>query len=453
MSWRSLRVRLFLAGLVSVAVALVAATAGLSLLFERHAERQLARELGAVLDGLSAQAEQAADGTWQVSAPPGEPRYERPLSGFYWQVMPAGGGAPLLQSRSLWDASLPLPASEGDLHRLPGPAGESLLALRRDVAMPARLGGQTLSFLAARDAAEVAAAAAAFRGDLLPFLAMVGGLLLAASALQLAIGLRPLSAIQARLAAIRSGRQARLDASFPTEILPLARELDHLLAERERDVSAARARAADLAHGLKTPIQVLLAEADRLAQREDTEGAEAVGEAAEAMRRHVERELGRVRRAGRGRAESADPAVIAERLMRVLSRTEAGGRLAWELPGKGKPVAVHEDDLAEALGALLENAARHALARVRLKVEPAGELIAVAVTDDGPGLPAAFHAEALRRGGRLDVRGPGTGLGLAIAGDIAEAAGGRLVLGPTGAGEMTVALLLPAAPAKHEAGG
>ncbi|MBK1662426.1 hypothetical protein CKO45_30055, partial [Paracraurococcus ruber] len=265
---RSLRLRLLLAGLVSVALALGAATAGLSLLFTRQAERQLARELAAVAEGLAAQLDRTGPGgAWVLGAAPGDARYDRPLSGAYWQVSRPGGPS-VLQSRSLWDATLlppaPVAADPDAPLRLPGPGGQALLAIRRDVTMPARLGGETLVILAARDAAEVAAAGAEFRRGLLPFLGVIGLLLLAAASAQLAVGLAPLGTVRRRLAAIRSGQAARLgEAGFPSEILPLARELDGLLAQRERDVAAARTRAGDLAHGLKTPIQVLLAEAER----------------------------------------------------------------------------------------------------------------------------------------------------------------------------------------------
>ena len=45
---------------------------------------------------------------------------------------------------------------------------------------------------------------------------------------------------------------------------PLAREIDSLLDAREAEIEKARTRAADLAHGLKTPLQVLSGEATRL---------------------------------------------------------------------------------------------------------------------------------------------------------------------------------------------
>ncbi|MCW8087020.1 sensor histidine kinase [Sabulicella glaciei] len=445
MSFRSLRLRLLLAGLASILLALGAATFGLALLFERHAERQVAGELQAVAEGLVARLERGPGGGWALASQPVDPRYDRPLSGFYWQVGQPGG-AVLLRSRSLWDAELAVPAAGPEPYRMPsaGPERETLLVLARDVVMPSRMGGATLRIAVARDATEIAAAAAGFRRNLLPYLGLIGAVLLLGSFAQLSVGLRPLVAVRRRLGAIRSGEAARLGDGFPSEIQPLARELDALLDQRERDIAAARARAADLAHGLKTPLQVLLGEAAMLRDAGAEAAAESVGEAAEAMRRHVERELGRARRAARGPGTSAAVRYVAERLLRVLSRTEDGARVAWHLDiPEGLRVALHEDDLAEALGTLAENAARFAASAVTLSATPEAGQVIVAVRDDGPGIAEADHAEALRRGGRLDEGG--TGLGLAIAREIAEGAGGSLRLGPTGPGRMTVSLVLPAA--------
>lgn len=84
------------------------------------------------------------------------------------------------------------------------------------------------------------------------------------------------------------------------------------------------------------------------------------------------------------------------------------------------------DDLAEAIGNLVENATRHARARVSIHTRPDGELIVISVSDDGRGIPEERLEQALARGGQLDRVGSGAGLGLAIVRDIADAWGGRL---------------------------
>jgi signal transduction histidine kinase len=89
---------------------------------------------------------------------------------------------------------------------------------------------------------------------------------------------------------------------------------------------------------------------------------------------------------------------------------------------------------AEAIGNLVENAARHASTAVAIRAHEGAGSTDIVVADDGPGIPPERLDEALLRGGQLDRSGGGAGLGLAIVRDIAEAWGGRLDLrtGPAG---------------------
>lgn len=449
----SLRVRLFLAGVVSILVALALAAFGLSLLFERHVERRMGDDLTVVLDRLVSGIDRAQDGTLSVVDAPDDPRFEKPLSGLYWQVTtePVAGAASTLvdRSRSLWDTELPLPRDElfeGSLHhhRIAGPGGSSLIAVERRVTLPARLGGTALRLVVARDVADLRNATRDFTSDLMPFVAMVGLLLVVASAIQVRVGLAPLAAVQARLAAIRAGTAERLGQAFPDEVQPLAAEVDALLDARDRQVQAARARAGDLAHGFKTPLQVLAGDVVRLEEKGERAIAEDLAVIGETMRRHVERELARARRVVSADAVAPVGEVV-ERVVRVVGRTPAADPLEWEVSvDPAAKARIAPDDLAEILGNLLENAARHARERIVVTAAIETGEVVVRVVDDGPGIPPQMVAMALQRGGRLDT-GPGTGLGLAIASDIAEAWDGLLSLGPTDPGRMTAVLRLPRA--------
>jgi signal transduction histidine kinase len=442
----SLRLRLFLAGALAVVVATVAAAFALGLLFERHVERRVVAELRAHLDQLTAAVEFDAAGAPVLTRDPADPRFRRPLSGLYWQIA-VDEGVELLRSRSLWDATLPLPAdtlADGTVHRhvLPGPEGAELLVLERRLAVTPGAGERSLRAAVAVDRGELQVARRAFLADLGPYLVVLAVLLVAASAAQIQIGLRPLAAVRARLGEIRSGRRARLEAGFPSEVRPLADEVDALLDARDRQVRRARARAGDLAHGLKTPLQVLAGDAERLRAKGEAELADEIDQLASTMRRHVERELARARlAAGDVRAE-ADVLAVAERVSGVVARTPAGARLRWDLD---VPTAcragIDADDLAEALGNLVENAARHAAGRVRIEAAGRDGRLELAVVDDGPGIAEADRAAALARGGRLDERA-GSGLGLAIVQDIAAAWGGTLRLEDAAPGLRAV-LILP----------
>lgn len=447
MTGGSLRLRLILAGTLSIAAALALAAVGLTILFERHVERRLVAELAVQLDQLLGGIDRDAAGALAVGRYPGDPRFAQPLSGLYWQIEAPEA---TLRSRSLWDAALALPADvlangQAHVHHLPGPAEATLLVVERGVVLPRRLGATPARVAVAVDRAEIAAASAAFRADLLPYLAVIGALLAAASVAQVGVGLRPLRTVATRVAAVRSGATTRVGGDFPTEVAPLARELDGLLAAREADVEKARARAADLAHGLRTPLQALAGDVARLRAKGETALAADVEAVLAAMSRHVERELARARLAGRSQGARADARSVAERVVAVVRRTPDGAAKAWRIdaPEAGLAARIDADDLTEALGNLVENAARHARTRVVVALRDGGGRAVVAVHDDGPGIaPEALEA-ALARGGRFDARGSGAGLGLAIVQDVAEAWGGALACETTPDG-FVATLTLPA---------
>ncbi len=424
----SLRLRLLLAGAISIIAAVTLSAAGLTVLFERHVERRVESELAVYLDQIVSGLDRGANGALVMSRSPVEPRFVEPLSGLYWQVQL---GEILLRSRSLWDTRLELPQDEladGAIHRhrIAGPNGTELIALERSVKLPERLGGGAMRAAVALDATDVAASTRAFAVDLLPYLVLIAGLLIAAAYAQIAIGLRPLTVVRKRLSAIREHKTRRLGQGFPDEIVPLAEEVDALLEAREKQIEKARARTGDLAHGLKTPLQILSGDVERLRMKGEVNIAAEIEQVATVMRRHVERELARARIGAGGQDACARLADVVERVVAVMVRTPAGARLNWSIDIAADMTArIDPDDLAEAVGNLAENSARHARAEVSIRTRRKNGFIVLSITDDGRGIPPGQLEEALSRGGRLDQSGSGAGLGLAIVGDIAEAWDGR----------------------------
>jgi len=65
---------------------------------------------------------------------------------------------------------------------------------------------------------------AGFGRDLVPGLALLGFLLLAAGWAQVGAGLKPLASVRSALAAVRAGRAQRLALDAPVEIAPLVSE-------------------------------------------------------------------------------------------------------------------------------------------------------------------------------------------------------------------------------------
>ncbi len=446
----SLRLRLMLGGMVAILAALAIAGLGLVLLFERQARRSLAEDLDVHLRQLVAGIDVAADGRLAILRPPADPRFADPLSGLYWQA--GNDRDQLLRSRSLWDSVLALPIDEpatGAVHRheAAGPGGTRLLVAERRVQLTAAGTAQAVRLAVAADLARVAASRRAFTAELAVALALLAIALGGAAWIQVELGLKPLRAVRDDVAAIRDGKARRLAPAVPLELRPLVDELNQLLEAQERAIVRSRDRAADLAHGLKTPLAALAADARRLAERGEGDIAREIDRLVDAMRRHVDRELVRVRLRGAasGRApESTLLLPLVRGLAATLARTPAGEAVAIEvaIPADAA-VPIERTDLAEVLGNLLENAVRHARSQVRVAIDPATPP-GVLVEDDGPGVAEDDRPRILERGRRLDSSG-GAGLGLAIVQDVLEAYGWRLRVqaSPLGGLAATIAPAVP----------
>jgi len=429
MTRRSLRLRLALAGAASIVAALVAAFFVLSALFERHVERRIASELVLHLNQIIAGIAEQPGSALVLAAPPVDPRFDRPLSGLYWQIESDGKR---LRSRSLWDDVLTMPdIAAGVVHMetVPGPGGVMLLLVEREVVTSAQAGAKPMRVAVAIDRSDISRATGEFEGDLLPYLQVLAVLLLAASFVQIFVGLSPLATLTERLSAIRAGKAERLGSDFPDEVLPLTGEVDALLQSRENQLRKARERAADLAHGFKTPLQILSGDVLRLRER----GEEAVARDIEAiilrMRRHVDHEMARARQAERSHAARSDLGRVATQVVSVVSRTPAGRDLDWQQEIEaGLMLRMDAEDLAEVLGSLAENAARYARTTVSISGWADEGAAIIEVSDDGPGIPESEIGFVLKRGGRLDTTSEGAGLGLAIAESFVEEANGTLVL-------------------------
>ncbi|MBV1799923.1 sensor histidine kinase [Siccirubricoccus sp. G192] len=439
----SLTRRVALLASLWVAVGLGFAGWFVSGLAERHIEQAADARLSTMLDAVVAAAAVDAAGRPRLDRPLPDPEFERPLSGRYWQVTGPGGVA---TSRSLWDSGLPPPAGTGEggmvARDAPGPRGENLRLLERRVEIPDAAGPLFVQVGVSREATEQEVARL-HRGLALAFV-LLGAGLVGGLAAQVVWAMRPLRAAQRALAAVRAGERDRLALVAPAEIAPLVEEVDALIAQNRATVERARAHVGNLAHALKTPVAVLRNALDqpdpqvRIARAQSLE-----------IERIVQHHLARARSAALAgaAAASASPLAAAEEVAAALRRLRAEEGIGIAVQGDaGLRVRADRQDLIEMIGNLMENACKWAAARVEVRVHPSGRSVAVAVEDDGPGLPPEQAEAALDRGVRLDEARPGAGLGLAIAADLAALHGGRLTLGRgAGLGGTLAMLELPAA--------
>jgi signal transduction histidine kinase len=435
MTRNSLRLRLIAGGIVAILIAVSVSGAGLILLFERHVTRTIADDLDVDLKQLLAGIDVDSEGRIVVANPPADPRFADPLSGLYWQI--ADDRGQFVRSRSLWDTILSLPedepaAEEVHQHEMPGPANTRVLVAERKVSLIVGDRRVPVRVAVAADLERISAVTAAFAMDLGIALGLLGFVLAIATAVQVSLGLRPLDALRSGIADIRSGRSHHLPSAVPVEVQPLVEEVNALLGAQEQEIERSRGRAADLAHGLKTPLAALVADANRLRESGQNVIARDIEEATDAMSRHVDRELARVRLRGTARQRtglSTELMPLVRSLIGILARTSAGARVTFDLRiAGGLSVPMDRSDLAEVLGNLLDNAARHATALVRITARTEQPGPSIVIEDDGEGISVAARSSVLQRGVRLDERGEGAGLGLAIVQDVLEAYGWRLDL-------------------------
>jgi signal transduction histidine kinase len=431
----SLRLRLIAGGAAAILVALSVAGFALTVLFERHVTRTIADDLEVSLKQLIAGLEIGPDGALVVARPPTDPRFSEPLSGLYWQV--TDDHDRLVRSRSLWDDRLTAPIDKpapGEVHHhdIAGPFGARLSIVERQVVLTIEGKPVPVRAAVAVDLARVTAAGKAFARDLAVALGILGAVLALATSVQVVLGLRPLNALRQGVAEVRSGKRQRLPEAVPVEVLPLVEEVNALLEAQAREIERSRDRAADLAHGLKTPLAALSADAARLRDRGEDKLARDIEAVGAAMSRHVDRELARARLRGaarRGESVAVELAPLVRSLVTIQSRTPVGARIDYDVSIVGEvSVPVDRTDLAEVLGNLLDNATKHARSRVRIGAERGPNLICVAIEDDGDGIDEVAYATVLARGIRLDQRGEGAGLGLAIVQDVLDAYGWSLRL-------------------------
>lgn len=452
----SLATRLFLSATAWVVVILVITGIVLSSVYRNAAERSFDRRLNLYLRTLIAEVATPDEPPDRQFQSLGEPLFELPLSGWYWQIVRTDTEkSETRASRSLWDKKLPkledhgaeLTAAGIRLGYVDGPEGQSLRMVERPVDLGAD--GKFLVSVAG-DATEIFDETRSFDYYLGGTFAALGIVLLLTTIFQVRFGLAPLKRISESIADIRSGRAERLEGEFPVEIAPLARETNALIDANREIVERARTHVGNLAHAIKTPLSVIVNEA---AAHPIDPFANKVLEQADVMRDQVAHHLERARIAARvtivGTVTEVAPAI--EALRRTMEKIHRDRGITVEV--KADPHARfrgERQDLEEMAGNLVDNACKWATSQVFIEVlvEPppapgAGPRLRIIVDDDGRGLSAAERAQVSRRGQRLDESKPGSGLGLSIVVDLAGLYGGSLALGDAPTGGLRAELVLP----------
>ena len=375
---------------------------------------------------------------------PVDPSFNRPFSGWYWQIKLPGN--PLIRSRSLADAAFAeppeWPRGGAIIYKAPGPEGQRLRIYGRAFTLPDS--AQTFLIMMAGAVSKLETSVRAFGKIVIVTLTLLGLGLCGAVVIQVRYGLQPLRRLGCMLSDVRAGRAARLEGSLPVEVAPLAGEVNALLDHNATVIERARTQADDLAHALKTPLTVLTNEAARI----QGGTGDVMRQQTALMNERVGHHLSRARAAGSrvlGARTKVGPVV--ERLSRTLRRIFVHRRIDVALNStEDLDFQGEYQDLEEMLGNLMENGCKWSHQKVRISAERRNGAVTLIVEDDGPGIPEALRSRVLDRGQRLDESAPGSGIGLSIVCEMAELYGGGLTLGCSPLGGLEARLRLPAAP-------
>ncbi|MGL5139626.1 MAG: sensor histidine kinase, partial [Beijerinckiaceae bacterium] len=323
----SIAARLLLSAVGLSTVILLVVGLVLSTLYRRNVEAGFDERLNVYLKALVADVASFGESDRTEPGNLGEPRFELPLSGWYWQIWridtERDSDQSLRTSKSLFAARLPRlsdqsrPTREDGVREgnVLGPGEKELRLIERVI----DLGDDGRYAVAlAGDPEEARAQIQDFNLALLIAFLFLGAALTLVSLVQVRFGLEPLKGLRGAVNQIRRGEAQHIEGSFPREVAPLAEELNLLVDANHEIIERARTHVGNLAHALKTPISVIVNEADA----EQSPLADKVREQTTVMRDQVQYYLDRARAAARAASVGASTEVepVAAGLLRAFGK-------------------------------------------------------------------------------------------------------------------------------------
>ncbi|SIT36712.1 Histidine kinase [Paraburkholderia piptadeniae] len=225
-----------------------------------------------------------------------------------------------------------------------------------------------------------------------------------------------------------------------TELRPIVDAINQCIARLGLQVAAQRRFIADAAHQLRTPLTLLDTQLQYARQHRELEPS--LGEALAAMQRSNRSMVGLTNKLlllaqaeaadyTRLANEPVDLAAIAKDVVEELAlfAQNRGIDLGAELDASAWMIG-HEGLLSALVSNLAENAIRYTQpgGHVTVAVRGDAEHITLAVSDNGPGIPAEARSRVFEPFYRASADTEGTGLGLAIVREIVQAHRGEISL-------------------------
>jgi signal transduction histidine kinase len=215
----------------------------------------------------------------------------------------------------------------------------------------------------------------------------------------------------------------------------IGEQINRTLGHLQSLIESVNQASSDIAHDLKKPIGRVRQRLDQV-QRESTSAAQyqeavasalveldSIVETFEALLRITQIEAG----ARKARFETLDLGAVLEDVAEIYAPVveDAGDRLECSvIPLRGATIRGDRELLVQLFANLIENSVRHCRAGtlLRLSGDVRDDSLAVELSDNGPGIPAAERENVFRRLYRLErARStPGSGLGLSLVAAVAD---------------------------------
>lgn len=273
-----------------------------------------------------------------------------------------------------------------------------------------------------KDSASLSKQVESFRQQLWGWLVALIVILLIIQLFWLVWTLKPLARFTKELNAIQDGKIEQLSELYPNELKAVARQLNTLLTNEQRQRHRYRNALSDLAHSLKTPLAVMQSQQDLNADSQ---------EQISRINHIISRQLKRAKSAGNQAWHlGIEVTQVADKLCAALSKIYPNINITYgQKPGSDVIFRGDESDLTEILGNLLDNACKAAKNQVLLNVDTKENRLLISIEDDGNGVPETQRMTILDRGKRADTYAQGHGIGLSIVLDLVHSYEGTLDIG------------------------
>ena len=441
---KSLTGRIIFLSVFWIVLALLATALLLGRLYRDHIEEHYDAHVFTHVEELVAAIETSPEGDWSLHSQPTDPRFHRPNSGWYWEVLHSGESlekSPSLGKNKLDLSSLTLVENHG-VQMIYGPNQQKLRAQVIHTTYPHDVG--SLTFVATAPVMQITDDVYDFTYHIFTAFLVLGIGLSIAVVVQVQLALKPLKAIRSAISDVQAGKTERLPQAFPSDVQPLVNELNYLLDHNELLLKRARNQLGDLAHSVKNPLTVIRNEARSL----ESKRGQLILEQSHIMAGSIDHYLSRARIYGKrdaiGYRTSVEPVI--DDLIYAVKHIYQDRDIEFQFSGLSERWFRGEaQDLEEMAGNLIDNACKWAKSQVVVQCATDQDRLVLAIEDDGPGIAEEDMKDVMQRGRKLDESYAGHGHGLGIVKDIADLYGGTLKLGRSPLGGLRAELDLPAA--------